>query len=137
MACENPYRRATDVEYLTSADSTALNLPFAEAVRAGNTLYLSGQLGNIPGTLELVNGGIGPETEQALNNIKATLERHGSSLERVVKCTVFLADIDEWPAMNKVYHQFFGPKFPARSAVAGGQLALGARVEIECIAVLR
>jgi 2-iminobutanoate/2-iminopropanoate deaminase len=82
-----------------------------------------------------VEGGIGPETKQTMLNIKATLERHGSSLERVVKCTVFLADIAEWSAANKVYKQFFGPDYPARSAIAGSGLALGARVEIECIAV--
>jgi 2-iminobutanoate/2-iminopropanoate deaminase len=113
-----------------------LGLPFAEAVRVGDTLYVSGQIGNRPGTLELVPGGIGPETRQTLENLKAILERHGSGLERVVKCTVFLADIAEWPAMNEVYRGYFPSNPPARSAVAGSGLALGARVEIECIAVI-
>ena len=135
-ACGDPARQLTEVEFLTSGDPATAGLPFSEAVRVGNTLYLSGQIGNLPGSLELPPGGIGPETEQTLRNIKAALERHGSSLEKVVKCTVFLADIDEWPAMNEIYKQFFGPKFPARSAVAGSGLALGARVEIECLAVV-
>lgn len=135
-ACGGEARQSIGVEFLTSGDPTVAALPFSEAVRVGNMLYLSGQIGNLPGTLKLPPGGIGPETEQTLTNIKTTLERHGSSLEKVVKCTVFLADIGEWPAMNEVYKQFFGPKFPARSAVAGSGLALGARVEIECFAIV-
>ena len=125
------------VEHLTSPGLESLNLPFSEAVRVGDTLYLSGQVGNLPGTLELAPGGIEGETRQTLENIKATLERHGSSLDRVVKCTVFLADIDELPRLNEVYRTYFPTNPPARSAVAGSGLALGARVEIECIAVLR
>jgi 2-iminobutanoate/2-iminopropanoate deaminase len=124
-----------EIEHLTSPQSRALDLPFSEAVRVGDTIYLSGQIGNIPGEKRLVEGGIGPETRQTILNIRAVLERHGSSLEQVVKCTVFLADIAEWPAVNEIYKQFFGPNYPARSAVAGSGLALGARVEIECIAV--
>ena len=126
---------AVEIEHLTSPQSRALDLPFSEAVRVGDTIYLSGQIGNIPGEKRLVEGGIGPETRQTILNIRAVLERHGSSLEQVVKCTVFLADIAEWPAVNEIYKQFFGPNYPARSAVAGSGLALGARVEIECIAV--
>jgi 2-iminobutanoate/2-iminopropanoate deaminase len=128
---------ATELEFLNSPALDALGLPFSEAVRVGDTLYLSGQLGNKPGTLELVEGGIEPETEQTLNNIKAALERHGSDLAHVAKCTVFLADIADWPAVNSVYTRFFAPKFPARSAMAGSGLALGAKVEIECIAVVK
>ena len=115
-----------DVEYLNSPELKALNLPFSEAVRVGNTLYLSGQLGNVPGTTKVVPGGIVPETKQTLENIKATLERHGSGLDKVVKCTVFMADIDEWPKMNEVYRTYFVQNPPARSAVAGSGLALGA-----------
>lgn len=125
---------AGEVEFLSSEAGEALGLPFSEATRAGGLLFLSGQIGNLPGTFELVEGGVGPETEQTLENIRAVLERHGSSLDQVAKCTVFLADIAEWPAVNEVYRKFFGPKFPARSAVAGSGLALAARVEIECIA---
>jgi len=136
LGCADSSPPPIDMEHLNSPESESLDLPFSEAVRVGNTLYLSGQLGHIPGTMDLVPGGVGPETEQTLKNIKATLERHGSSLDKVVKCTVFMADIKEWPAMNEVYRRFFGPKYPARSAVGGGELALGARLEIECIALV-
>ena len=127
---------AADPEFLNSKDSESLGLPFSEAVRVVDLLFLSGQIGNVPGKSELVPGGIGPETEQTLKNISAVLTRHGSSLKKVAKCTVFLADIKDWPAVNEVYKTFFGPRYPARSAVAGSGLALGARVEIECIGVL-
>jgi reactive intermediate/imine deaminase len=124
-----------EVEYL---DPPAPNTyPFSGAVRVGNTLYLSGALGADPATKKLVPGGIEAETKQTLENIKATLERNGSDLDHVVKCTVFMADIQEWPRMNEVYKKYFLKHFPARSAVAGSGLALGARVEIECIAVVR
>ena len=127
---------APEVAYLSSPEMESLNLPFSEAVRVGHLLFLSGQVGNEPGVMAVVPGGIGPETEQTMENIKATLERYGSGLDRVVKCTIFLADIDEWPAMNEVYRTYFPDHPPARSAVAGSGLALGARVEIECIATV-
>jgi len=120
--------------FLTSPDGAALALPFSEAVRAGDFLMLSGQVGNVPGKRELVPGGIGAEAGQALDNIKAILERHGASMDDVVKCTVFLADIREWPALNEVYRRYFPRHFPARSALAASGLALGARVEVECTA---
>jgi reactive intermediate/imine deaminase len=122
------------VTFLTSPGAEKLNLPFSEAVRVGDLLYLSGQLGTQPGTTTLVPGGIGPETRQTMENIKAALRRHGSSMDRVVKCTVFLADIKEWGAMNEVYRTFFGATPPARSSIGTSGLAMGARVEIECIA---
>lgn len=109
--------------------------PYSPAVVAGDTVYLSGHLGIVPGTRSLAEGGIGPETRQTLENLKATLARAGGSMDSVVKCTVFLADIAEWAAMNEVYVTFF-PNKPARSAVGNSGLALGARVEIECIATL-
>lgn len=108
-------------------------LPFSEAVRVGNMLYLSGQLGT-DSTGQLVPGGIGPETRQALTNIAAVLNRHGASLDQVVKCTVMLADIGEWAAMNEVYTTFFRSHRPARSAFGTSGLALGARLELECMA---
>ena len=110
-------------------------LPFSEAVRVGEILYLSGQLGT-DSTGRLVPGGIGPETRQALTNVAAVLARHGATLDRVVKCTVMLADIAEWPAMNQVYVTFFKTHLPARSAFGATGLALGARLELECLAVL-
>jgi reactive intermediate/imine deaminase len=110
-------------------------LPFSPAVRVGDVLYLSGQLGNRIGTRELVPGGIAAETGQTLENIKTVLEAAGSSLDRVFKCTVFLADIADYAAMNDVYARYFTREPPARSTVAGSGLALGARVEIECLAL--
>jgi reactive intermediate/imine deaminase len=109
--------------------------PFSSAVRVGNMIYLSGQIGIQPGTTTLVSGGIAAETRQTIENIKTTLKQIGSSLEHVVKCTVFLVDITEYAAMNEVYGTFFPEDPPARSTVAGSGLALNARVEIECIAL--
>lgn len=110
-------------------------LPFSEAVRVGDMLYLSGQLGT-DSTGRLVQGGVGPETRQALTNIAAVLARHGARLDDVVKCTAMLADIEDWAAMNEVYVTFFGSHKPARSAFGTTGLALGGRLELECMAVL-
>jgi 2-iminobutanoate/2-iminopropanoate deaminase len=110
------------------------SLPFSAAVRVGDMLYLSGQLGT-DSSGALVQGGIEPETRQTMENIRAVLEGNGSSLNRVVKCLVMLADMAEWGAMNQVYVTFFPDHLPARSAMGASGLALGARVEIECIAV--
>ena len=112
------------------------NLPFSEAVRVGKVLFLSGQLGTDPATGTLVEGGISAETRQTMENIKAIVEKHGSSMGQVVKCTVFLADISEWGEMNKVYLEYFPEHPPARSALGASGLALGARTEIECIATV-
>ena len=122
-------------EFFAAPDTALRSLPFTEAVAVGNTLYLAGQIGVIPGTLTLVPGGLEAEATQALENIKGVLARHGSSLDRVVKCTVFLADMKEWADFNVVYRRYFKPPFPARSAVGSNGIALGARVEVECIAV--
>lgn len=123
------------VEHYSS--NPEMQLPFSEAVRVGNMLYLSGKLGIVPGTSQLAEGGIAGETRQTLENIKASLEKYGSSLDEVVKCTVFLADIAEWGAMNEVYKTYFPTDPPARSALGSSGLALGARVEIECLAAMR
>ena len=123
-----------EVEFYSS--DTMSNFPFSEAVRVGNTLYMSGQVGTQPDGSGLIEGGIGPETQQVMENIQATVEKYGSDMDHVVKCLVMLVDIAEWPAMNDVYKEFFPNNKPARSAFAGSGLALGARVEIECIAVI-
>jgi len=117
----------------TNPQSTA---PFSSAVKVGNMLYLAGQLGTDKG--KLVDGGVQPETKQALTNIKTVLEANGSDMEHVVKCTVFMADMKEWPAMNDVYRTMFtAGKFPARSAFGTTGLANNARLEIECMAVVK
>lgn len=110
-------------------------LPFSPAIRVGNIIYLSGQLGNKMGTRELVPGGIEAETRQTLENIKTVVEAAGSSMDKVFKCTVFLADIADYEKMNKVYASVFSKDPPTRSTIAGSGLALGAKVEIECMAV--
>ena len=112
----------------------ARSLPFSAAVRAGPMIYLSGQLGT-DSTGQLVSGGIGPETRQALVNIRTLLEAQGSGMDRVVRCTAMLVDIGEWPAMNQEYARHFPTGFPARSAFGATGLALGARVELECLAL--
>jgi len=114
--------------------STPATLPFSEAVRDGGLLFVSGQIGNLPGTLELVPGGLAAEAARALENMRAILERHGSSMGDVLKCTVFLADMNDWGDFNAVYRRAFPERLPARSALGSSGLALGARVEIECIA---
>ena len=130
ICCAGSASAAT--EYLNTEESKALNLPFSEAVRVGDLLILSGQLGTLPGTTDIAPGGISGQAHQALKNIKAILERNGSGMDKVVKCTVMMADIAEWPAFNEVYVTYFpGPK-PARSAFAAGGLAFGAKVELEC-----
>ena len=110
-------------------------MPFSPAVKVGNILYLSGQLGT-DSTGKLAPGGIEGETRQALTNIKKLLEANGSSMDRVVKCLVMLADIGEWARMNTVYVTFFPNHRPARSAFGATGLALGGRLEIECIATV-
>lgn len=110
------------------------DLPFSPAVRAGDFIYLSGAIGARPGTSELVSPDVGVQTRQTMENLRAALRAAGSDLEDVVKCTVFLVDMRDYAAMNEVYASFWEAAPPARSTVAGSGLALGARVEIECIA---
>ncbi|HEY5806792.1 MAG TPA: Rid family hydrolase [Povalibacter sp.] len=119
--------------FLNSQQGDKLGLPFSEAVRAGDFLYLSGQIGNVPGELAPVRGGVGPESRQALLNVKHVLQRHGSAVQDVIKCTVFLVDMAEWAQFNEVYREFFKAPYPTRSAVGVKELALGARVEVECL----
>ncbi len=108
-------------------------LPFSEAVEVNGVLYLSGQVGNVPGELKLVPGGFEPEARQAMDNIGAILKRHGASFDDVFKCTVFIADMKNWPAFNAIYVPYFKPgRLPVRSAVGAAALAIGAQIEIEC-----
>jgi 2-iminobutanoate/2-iminopropanoate deaminase len=124
------------VEFLNSGKVLSGNVPFSEAVRVGDLVFLSGQLGINPGSMKLVDGGIKEQARQTMQNIKSTLEAHGYSMKNLVKCTVFLADMSEWATFNEVYRTFFDGKFPARSAMGVNGLALGARVEVECIAAV-
>lgn len=122
------------VEYLKSDPQRPA--PFSDAVRVGDMLYLSGKLGTDSSSV-LVTGGIKAETKQVMENIRSVLERNGSSLNQVVKCTVMLADISDRAAMNEVYVTFFAKdRMPARSTFGVSGLALGARVEIECMATV-
>lgn len=123
-----PLARST-VEYVPMPG--AARLPFSAAVRVGPMLYLSGQLGT-DSTGKLVPGGIEAETRQALENVRSILERSGLSMDRVVKCTAMLANMADWPAMNRTYITFFPRHLPARSAFGANGLALGARIELEC-----
>jgi len=129
--------QAAAAEYLNAAPLNEKSYPISEAVRVGNLVYLSGKLGNMPGTPTLAAGGIKPEARQAMENIKAVLEKHAWSLKNLVKCTIFLADAGELTQFNEVYKTYFPDfNYPARSAVGVGGLALGARVEVECIAAV-
>lgn len=108
--------------------------PYSQGIRVGNLVFTAGQVGLVPGTKEFAGQDITTQTRQALQNLQAVLEAGGSCLAHVVKTTVFMADMKEFPLMNEVYAQFFGANPPARSTVQVAALPMGARVEIEAIA---
>ncbi len=121
------------MEFLISHGTKSAGLPFSDAVRVDDILYLSGQIGNLPGRLELVRGGIEAETRQMMENIAHVLNAAGLSFDDVFKCTVMLADMGRWAEFNAVYVPYFKPgRLPARSAFGASGLALGAAVEMEC-----
>lgn len=121
------------LEFINVEAVRAANLPFSHAVRAGGVLYLSGSIGNVPGKMELVPGGIAAESRQMMENIAAVLKEAGSGWDHVAKCVVYLADMAEWGKFNEVYvPHFANGKYPARTAIGAHQLILGARVEMEC-----
>jgi reactive intermediate/imine deaminase len=124
-----------EVEFISSEVTDGLNLPFADAVRIGDLIILSGMVGNRPGTLELVPGGMEAEARQALENVRTVLAAAGASPTDVVKCMVMLDDIGQWGAFNQVYTEFFQGHRPARSAFGAEGLALGAALELECMAL--
>ena len=125
------------MEFYISAEARAAGLPFSQAVRVGDVLYLSGCLGNVPGKMELVPGGMEAETRQTMENIRAVLTANGLGFDDVFKATVMLADMSEWSAFNKIYLTYFKPdRLPTRSAFGAAGLALGARVELEMWAYL-
>ena len=123
------------MQYFQTPEMKSLGLPFSAAVRVGDMLYLSGALGNLPGTLKLAPGGMAAEAKQTMENIGAVLRHCGLGFSDVLKCTVMLADMSEWAEFNRVYVNYFAPdKLPARSALGCNGLALAARAEVECIA---
>ena len=123
------------MQFIRSRGKKDAGLPFSDAVRVGDVMYFSGALGNVPGKMELVPGGIEAETRQMFQNIARALEQNGLSFDDVFKCQVFLADMKEWPAFNKIYVEYFKQdRLPVRSALGVNGLALGARVEMEIVA---
>ena len=125
------------VTHYVSPNTTKMNLPFSDAVIVDNMIYLSGVLGNKPGSFELVEGGIRAEAKQTMANIKVALAANGATMDDIIKCRVFIADIKEWGIFNEEYVKFFPNKKPARSALGANGLALGAKVEVECMACKR
>jgi len=118
--------------YYRSSNAEAAKLPFSEAVRIGDVLYLSGCLGNKPGTREIVPGGMAAEAKQTMENIGRVLAANGLSFADVFKATVMLADMSQWQAFNDIYVTYFkGGHLPTRSAFGANGLALGALVEVE------
>ena len=110
--------------------------PYSQAVRAGNLVFASGQIPIVPATGEFVAGGIAEQTEQVLRNLTAVFEAAGLKMDQVIKTTVFLADMDDFTAMNEVYGRFFGAAPPARATVQAARLPRDARGEIEAIAMV-
>ena len=126
-----------DIIFVNSELHLENDAPFSEATIVNGIIYLSGEIGTLPNN-KVIDGGIVPETIQALSNISNKLERMGSSIDNVFKCTCMLADIMDWPEMSKAYKTFFKKeKLPSRSAFAGSGLALNAKIEIECMATLK
>ena len=122
-----------DPQFFDEGPMAGKGYPFSESVRVGNILFISGQVG-VDENNELVEGGIAGETRQIMSNIGGALKRRGLGFSDVVKCTVFLADVAEWDEFNTVYTSYFEPPYPARSALGANGLALGARLEVECLA---
>lgn len=118
----------------TAAAPAAIG-PYSQAVQAGNTIYVSGQLGLDPASGNFAGEDIVSQTRQSLTNIRAILEEAGFAMSDVVKTTVLMADIDEFGAMNEVYAAFFSEPYPARAAFQAAALPKAGRVEIECVAV--
>merc|ERR1712066_394265 len=110
--------------------------PYNQAVQVNNTLYISGQIGFVPETMEVIKGGVVTEAKQALTNMGYILEAANCTFNNVVKTTVLLADINDFKAVNEVYSTFFSDNYPARAAYQVAALPRGARVEIEAVAVV-
>ena len=122
------------MEEISTKEAPAAIGPYSQAIQVGGLVYTSGQLPINPETGAFVPGGIKEQTQQSLTNVKAVLEEAGTAMNRVVKTTVFLADMGDFADMNSVYAEFFSTPYPARSAVAVKTLPKGALVEIEVVA---
>lgn len=130
-ACDGAKQRNYDRDPSLPAD-----LPFSSAVEINGMIFLSGEIGRAPGGTQIVEGGIGAQTRQIFANYERTLARMGAKLSDIVKCTVFLDDMSQYGVMNAAYSEFFSSETaPARSTLGADGLALGADVEIECIAI--
>jgi 2-iminobutanoate/2-iminopropanoate deaminase len=109
--------------------------PYSQAIKANGLIFASGQIPLDPATMQIVEGGIEEQTERVLNNLKAVLEAAGSSLDRVVKTTVYLADMTEFAAMNEIYARYFSATKPARATVQVARLPRDVKVEIDVVAL--
>lgn len=134
VVAQQPTDTSRSQKRVLQIPGSAPDLPLSTAVQVGSIIYLSGQIGVLPGTRQLVDTGVTKQTQQTLDNIKEVLTYARSSMDRVFKCTVFLANMRDYDDMNRVYATYFPKDPPARSTVAGSGLALGAKVEIECMA---
>ena len=133
----NSQSSQNEIQYVNSDETKEKGYPFSDATVVNGIIYLSGAIGTLPDG-SVVSGGIVAETRQTMMNIKDRLEKMGGSMDDIFKCTCMLADIKDWPLMSQEYKKFFNPdKLPARSAFAGSGLALGAKLEIECMAIKR
>ena len=133
----NSQSSQNEIQYVNSDETKEKRYPFSDATVVNGIIYLSGAIGTLPDG-SLISGGIAAETRQTMINIKNRLEKMGGSMDDIFKCTCMLADIKDWPLMSQEYKKFFNPdKLPARSAFAGSGLALGAKLEIECMAIKR
>lgn len=123
-------------EPVKTSNAPAALGPYSQAIKVGEFVYTSGQIAIDPATGEFIGGGIAEQTERVLKNVAAVLEAAGSSLNQVVKTLVFLADMDDFSAMNEVYARFFSATPPARSTVQAARLPKDARIEIEAVALI-
>ena len=127
-------QESSELIFHKSHEPKKQNAPYSDAVQAGNMFFLSGQIGMDHTTRTLVKGGVQPQTEQAIKNIEEVLKQHGMTLENVVKCTVILANIEDFSAFNDIYTRFFTNK-PARTTFAAKGIAANSSIEIDVIAI--
>ncbi len=123
-------------EIISTAKAPQAIGPYSQAVRTGSTVYLSGQIPLVPGTMELVNGDIAAQARQVFENLRAVAEAAGGTLGNAVKLTIYLTDFSHFPQVNEVMTQYFDEPYPARATVGVAQLPKGSQVEVDCVLVL-